>query len=75
MEPWEEFELLTYLRARRGQEVRFWTVINELSKQMDPRKFKLRRQQLVAALPALLRAKKIIRNKKNNTLRINEVFA
>lgn len=72
---WEEKQMMDYLRDRRGQPVKTWTMINEVAKELNPLNHRPLRMKLVPLASRLMKEQKIKRHRKSDTVRISEVFA
>lgn len=72
---WEELEMLNWLRDRRGQRIKTWTLINTFARQWLPARPKEKRPVAVALVSRLLKEKKIVRHRKSDTIRISEIWA
>ena len=77
---WEEKMVLDFLRDRRGNPIKTWTAINQLARQwrkkkwMPKHEWKSSRSVLVPLLCRLIKEKKVIRHRTNETIRISEAF-
>lgn len=72
----EESMILDYLRSRQGEEIPRWTLITHVAKLTVKPQMKLSEAKLeiLGLCRRLIREKKIKRNKRKGTFRINEAF-
>ena len=74
---WEEKAVLDYLRDRRGQEVKMWSLINHYARTLDPELPERERKDISVSLVSRLAKEKKIKHTitpAGRMVRISELF-